>query len=149
MVRALGLIALAIVGGVAVYLLYEQACPTSPVVRIVRSVFPGTWQDEIRRNFGTEPFDSNPWIAAGNREDALVRLRMLPDLVANVLHRGMTRAQVQALLGPERPTDGFVDFQSGYLCGPEYAKFWVDLTWLFIDYDSRQRLRDVVVRIGK
>ena len=85
---------------------------------------PGCW-------FAPHPdhFVQGVWIEADPDGECGSRSAMVDDLLANHLRVGMTRAEVEALLGP--PDD------------PEYGWVlgcWIDCDWVMVEYDSTGRM---------
>ena len=76
-------------------------------------------------------FVQQVWVAANPESDCGTRYGMVDDLVANHIHRGMTRGEVTALLGqPDDP-----DY--GYMLG-----CWIDCDWLTVEYDANDLVQE-------
>lgn len=75
-------------------------------------------------------------------EEDPVRLRMVDDLLRRHPLRGMTRAQVVALLGEPRPTRYFREYDLVYWLGPERGWLSMDSEWLVVRLDSRGRVAE-------
>jgi hypothetical protein len=79
--------------------------------------------------FRRRAFDRRAWQAAGPDAD---RTDMIDDLVDHVLRVGMTRSEVDALLGPATRTEKFREWDLVYWVGPERSLFSIDSEWLVI-----------------
>ncbi len=66
---------------------------------VLSIVFFGWWTMKDRFVFGDAPFDPVRWMAAATVHDSCDRGDMVLDVQKRVLHRGMSRNQVSALLG--------------------------------------------------
>jgi hypothetical protein len=103
--------------------------------------------DDIREYFGRVPFESAAW-RDGERidfEDS-VRLRMVDDLLRRHHLVGMSKAEIDELLGPPTETGGFAGYDYAYLLGPERAFFRTDSEWLVIKFDQGRVVEARVVR---
>ena len=84
-------------------------------------------------------FDSARWRSAAQDGDPMwpTRLRMVDDLLAGGHLEGLTREQVQAMLGPADSTDKWPDWNLVYHLGPERGSvFRIDSEWLVIRFAS-------------
>ena len=79
-------------------------------------------------------FDAAAWRAAG-REDS-TRTGMVDDLVRSGRLRGLTEAEVTALLGPPPEVSYFHEWDMVYLLGPCRCLFPIDNEWLVIRLDE-------------
>jgi len=88
------------------------------------------------------PFDAHAWrsIERGRGRD---RIRMVDHLLISGALEGKTRAQVEALLGPDDTERGtgwgrgyFSNWGSVYWLGPERGFFSIDSEWLVLDYGA-------------
>lgn len=68
------------------------------------------------------------------------RAEMLDDFLAQHRLKGMTRAEVVALLGEPTPTDKWDGAHMIYVLGNDGSYFGIDHAWLLIDLDARGRV---------
>lgn len=68
-------------------------------------------------------------------DEPYVRGRMIDDLTANVLKKGMARQEVVSLLGAPTETNKFRDHDLVYYVAPEKG-VGIDSRWLLIDFDK-------------
>lgn len=92
------------------------------------------------------PFNSSVWKA----NEAIysiesIRLRMVDDLLKSHPLIGLTRAEVEALLGPADETEYFNSFDMVYVLGPERHPFAVDCEWLLIKLDPGGHVSEAVL----
>ena len=86
-------------------------------------------------------FDRAVWVdEAQVYGDDPVRVRMLRDVKANILKKGMARDDVVGLLGPKTDTPKFSKHGLVYYLGPESGAISVDSQWLVIDFDDADKL---------
>lgn len=89
--------------------------------------------------FRRQAFDSRTWRSSIS-EDA--RIRMIDDLVDDVLRVGMTSAEIAALLGPTPQTSYFGDRDLVYRLGMERSLFSIDSEWLVIRFGPEGRVTE-------
>tara|TARA_R110002072_G_C7729652_1_gene515643 strand:- start:310 stop:699 length:390 start_codon:yes stop_codon:yes gene_type:complete len=90
--------------------------------------------------FRRRPFDSEVWrVPPGWKED---RLRMVDDLLDKKLLVGMTRPEVDALLGPETETSKFNSWDLVYWLGMERGILAIDSEWLVVRFDTKGKVSD-------
>jgi hypothetical protein len=66
---------------------------------------------------------------------------MVDDLVASRALEGLTRREVESLLGPREVTDKWGDWDLVYLLGPERrGLFRIDSEWLVIRFNGDGRV---------
>jgi hypothetical protein len=89
------------------------------------------------------PFDQAVWIAnPDSTELDPIRLRMVDDLLAKHNFLGMTRKQIDDLLGPRAPTDKFRDWDLAYWIGPERGSIRIDSEWLVFRFDKDDKVKE-------
>ncbi len=95
------------------------------------------------------PFEQKVWLAeVESRERDPMRLRMVDDLLKNHDITGLTRQEVETLLGPPTQTSYFYSWDMVYWLGPERGGIRIDSEWLAIKLDPagvvthRQLVRD-------
>ena len=83
---------------------------------------------------GRKEFDAAAWRRArvtGDHE----RIRMVDDLIDSGKLDGLSRDDVEALLGPDEQGSGFfAEWDAVYWLGPERSLFSIDSEWLVIRY---------------
>lgn len=89
--------------------------------------------------FRRRAFDSQTWRAAGSEDD---RIRMVDDLVDDVLRVGMTRAEIEGLLGPVSQTSKFADWDLVYRLGMERSLMSIDSEWLVVRLGAEGRVTE-------
>ncbi|MFZ4682023.1 MAG: hypothetical protein ACOYMS_05950 [Terrimicrobiaceae bacterium] len=83
------------------------------------------------------PFDQTVWKAnPGSTERNPIRLRMVDDLLSKYKFKGMSRKQIDDLLGPSAPTDKYSDWDLVYWLGPERGRIRIDSEWLVFRFDD-------------
>jgi hypothetical protein len=89
-------------------------------------------------------FDSAAWKARSIDDGPMwpTRLRMVDDLVAGNLHRGVPRAVIEELLGAPDKTSYFRDWDLVYRLGPERAFIRIDSEWLVFRLDAGGRVAE-------
>ncbi|MFO0994184.1 MAG: outer membrane protein assembly factor BamE [Hyphomicrobiales bacterium] len=80
-------------------------------------------------------FDGQVWKQAENTNDP-VRIFMVDDLLATHDLIGMSRSEIDALLGTPPKTPFFSDYQYVYWLGLERSYIKIDSEWLFIKFDQ-------------
>ena len=63
-----------------------------------------------------------------------IRLRMVDDLLERYTLKGMSKKQIDELLGIPKPTGYFRDYDYVYWLGPERGTFPIDSEWLVIKF---------------
>jgi outer membrane protein assembly factor BamE (lipoprotein component of BamABCDE complex) len=92
---------------------------------------------------GSKRFDQAAWLdSARAYSRAAVRGCMVDDLLRKRPLYGMTRPQVQALLGVPPATDYFETYDLVYWLGPERGMISIDSEWLVIKLDTGGRVSD-------
>ena len=81
------------------------------------------------------PFDSNKWKTAANEEKP-VRLRMVDDLLSRYKLQGMSREDIEQLLGKPPPTNYFREYEYVYWLGPERGFISIDSEWLCLKFSK-------------
>lgn len=71
-----------------------------------------------------------------------MRIRMVDDLLQSRNFRGMTRAQVTAILGESDQTAYFSDWDMVYWLGPERDWFSIDSEWLVLRFDDSKKIAE-------
>ena len=82
-------------------------------------------------------FDREAWISA-NVDASHTRKQMVKDLLQRHSLKGMTRAEVIALLGPAERTDKWAGYDLVYVLGPH----GIDFDWLIIKLGPDGKVRD-------
>lgn len=77
-------------------------------------------------------FDSGQWKAENRRDAEGVRVRMVDDLLRRQVLVGMSRVELESLLGVPPPTEYFREFDYVYWLGPERGAFSIDSEWLVV-----------------
>jgi hypothetical protein len=83
------------------------------------------------------PFEHEAWLADTDERQG-ARYLMLDDLFAKHPLVGLSRNDLEALLGPikrRNPSTGW-----SYYLGPEPSPFGVDDAWLLVEFDSSDRV---------
>ena len=98
---------------------------------------------------GHTTFVRSEWMdTTMSRGKLAVRGCMVDDLLEKHELRGMTRAEVVALIGePDRP-DIFADYDMVYLLGPERGLIGTDFEYLVMKVDKASRITSVELRSG-
>lgn len=89
--------------------------------------------------FRRRAFDSQTWRAAGSEDD---RIRMVDDLVDDVLRVGMTKDEIEALLGLPTQTSKFRDWDLVYRLGMERSLFNIDSEWLVVRFGAEGKVTE-------
>ena len=101
--------------------------------------------------FNRMPFDSALWKTEEmvESEENPVRIKMVNDLMSRYELKGMSRKEIDELLGVPRPKNYFKDVGMEYVywLGPERRAFSIDSEWLGIKFQNNvvteaQLLRD-------
>jgi hypothetical protein len=82
-------------------------------------------------------FDSALWKGG---EDEGVRLSMIDAMLLTHELRGLSRGEVDALLGPPTDTDYFSSWDLVYWLGPERGFLGIDSEWLVIRFGKDDRV---------
>lgn len=77
------------------------------------------------------PFDAVTW-RQGDTLNNPIRIHMVDDLLRHTVVVGMSRAQIDDLLGSPSTTSKFKDYDYVYWLGPEPGLISVDSEWLVI-----------------
>jgi hypothetical protein len=77
-------------------------------------------------------FDSASWKAENRRGAEGVRVRMVDDLLRTHKLVGMSRGQLEGLLGVPPATEHFREYDYVYWLGPERGLFSIDSEWLVV-----------------
>jgi hypothetical protein len=77
-------------------------------------------------------FDQAVWKAENTHAAKGMRIHMVDDLLRKHPLVGMSKAQVDDLLGVPPPTDYFRDYDYVYWLGPERGAFSIDSEWLVL-----------------
>jgi hypothetical protein len=87
-------------------------------------------------------FDPTVWRDKSLDGEALwpTRLRMADDLIADKRLDGLTRVQVESLLGPGDRADKWQGWHLVYHLGPERGMIRIDSEWLVIRFDPSDRV---------
>jgi hypothetical protein len=86
----------------------------------------------VRDYAGRTVFDSASWKAENRQGAAGVRVRMVDDLLRTRKLVGMSRAQLEDLLGVPPATEYFREYDYVYWLGPERGLFSIDSEWLVV-----------------
>ena len=81
-------------------------------------------------------FDSAKWKAENQGGPQGVRVRMVDDLLRKHRLVGMTREQVDGLLGVPPHTNYFREYDYVYWLGPERGFISIDSEWLVIKFEK-------------
>ena len=91
------------------------------------------------------PFDAAGWRARSLDHDTLwpTRLRMIDDLIERKELDGLTRRQIEVLLGAGDTTSKWREWDLVYHLGPERrGLFRIDSEWLVVRFDSAGRVSE-------
>jgi len=89
----------------------------------------------VEHYFSSISFHSQVWKRAENTNDP-ARIFMVDDLLASHQLVGMSRADVDTLLGMPPKTPFFSSYQYVYWLGPERSFIPIDSEWLGIKFDK-------------
>ncbi len=96
--------------------------------------------------FSPLPFVASWWNVDFARGTVLkTRYRVADRLVSSGRLRGLSRADVLALLGIPPETDKFRNHGLVYVLGPERGLMSIDYEWLLVDFDSAGKVSNVAV----
>ena len=91
-------------------------------------------------------FDHEMWLS-GTRDDISVeapRLRMADSLVEQGILVGLSRTQIDTMLGPQTSTQKFrPEYDYVYWLGPERSYISIDSEWLVLKLDSQGNVSEV------
>jgi hypothetical protein len=90
------------------------------------------------------PFDTEGWRNPQSDHD---RLRMVDDLVDNVLKVGMSAEEVEELLGPKPETSYFRRWDLVYHLGMQRSFFAIDSEWLVIRLDAEGKVTEFKIAV--
>ncbi len=82
------------------------------------------------------PFEPEAWKRENSEAAAGVRVTMVDDLLKSHRLVGMSRPQIEALLGVPPPTPYFSDYDLVYWLGPERGAFSIDSEWLVVRFSK-------------
>ena len=100
----------------------------------------------LDQSFVQQPFDAAKWrqnVESGGNDPT--RLQMIDDLLRRYSLQGMTRHEIEALLGKPPKTDYFRDYEYVYWLGPERNFISIDSEWLGLQFDASDRVSAVSV----
>ncbi|MFL6300656.1 MAG: hypothetical protein ACJ71N_08635 [Terriglobales bacterium] len=89
----------------------------------------------IKERIQRIPFDSVTWKANPDCGSDAKRIRMIDDLLAKRDLKGMSRVEVEGLLGESNTEGYFKDYDMVYCLGPERGFVAIDSEWLVIRLD--------------
>ncbi|MBS1999377.1 MAG: hypothetical protein JSS86_23785, partial [Cyanobacteria bacterium SZAS LIN-2] len=93
------------------------------------------------------PFDSTVWKESlKSKSSDQVRLNMVDDLLSKNKLVGMSRADVEKLIGKPPPTEYFSEYQYVYWLGPERGFISIDSEWLALKFKDDVVIEATVVR---
>ena len=100
------------------------------------------WPGVSERLYATH-FDSRSWIEnGGQNSDWPARLRMVDDLLETHELQGLSRAELESLLGPADETGYFRKWDLVYWLGPERGWIRIDSEWLVLRLDGKGRVSE-------
>jgi hypothetical protein len=115
----------------------------TPVCLFVFCTFWFSYEDYSQR----VSFDSATWKdEASQSQDNPVRLRMVNDLLRRHRLVGITRAEVDELLGVPPQTGYFRKYDYVYWLGPERGFMSIDSEWLVLKFDHDKVIEARLVR---
>jgi len=82
------------------------------------------------------PFDSVAWKRAEESINDPIRIWMVTDLLKRYSLQGMSRKQIDDLLGVPHPTSYFREYDYVYWLGPERGVISIDSEWLGIKFEN-------------
>ncbi|HEY5851687.1 MAG TPA: outer membrane protein assembly factor BamE [Lysobacter sp.] len=91
---------------------------------------------------GPIAFEHSVWLR-GEASPGSPRLRMADGLLRSEVLSGMSRSEVEALLGPPTVTDTFMGSGLGYWLGPERGFIRIDSEWLTLHFDRAGKVSEV------
>ena len=91
------------------------------------------------------PFDGTTWRQENTQPQGL-RVRMVDDLLRQHSLVGMTRGEVNALLGVPPKTEYFSEYEYVYWLGPERGFISIDSEWLALRFRDDRAVEARVVR---
>jgi hypothetical protein len=83
-----------------------------------------------------EPFDAATWRAENTHAATGIRVHMVDDLLRKHSLVGMTRAQIDELLGVPPPSNYFREYDYVYWLGQERGAFGIDSEWLVLKLEN-------------
>jgi hypothetical protein len=103
------------------------------VCAIVATIFAGP----MIKDYATrEPFDAAIWRAENTHSATGIRVHMVDDLLRRHSLVGMTRAQIDELLGVPPPSNYFREYDYVYWLGQERGAFGIDSEWLVLKLEK-------------
>lgn len=91
-------------------------------------------------------FQSALWKSTPATHDfTSIRIRMVDDLLESHPLVGLSRTEVEALLGPADKTPYFRNFDLVYMLGPERGFIAIDSEWLLIQLDPDGRVSQAIL----
>ena len=118
------------------------------VVALFIALVGGVWTyfeltGPMSRCRGHRGFDATAWRDPKQVYSPLaIRGCMVDDLIARRRLKGLTRAEVVALLGEPRPTAYFQNYDLVYWLGPERGWISIDSEWLVFRLDATHRVAE-------
>lgn len=92
-------------------------------------------------------FSSSAWQDTADPEvTADTRRAMLPSLLRDYLHEGMSRTAVIDLLGPPPDSVYFKEYDAVYWAGTEPGLFSIDNQWLVLTFDDNEQLTSIEIK---
>ena len=92
------------------------------------------------------PFDPIRWKNEESNFKKAVRIRMVDDLLKTHTLIGMTKEQINELLGVPPETSYFREYDYVYWLGPERGLFSIDSEWLVIKFENNKAIEAKIVR---
>ena len=137
--KSFGWAKFAIVGGILAALLFS-------IDRFVGlPAIVGYENTSLAEIISREKFARVAWKRA-EKGDEPIRIKMVDDLLRNYSLVGMSRTQIDALLGVPPKTDYFSNYDYVYWLGPERGWMSIDSEWLCIKFKNDQVVEAKVLR---
>ena len=96
----------------------------------------------VRERWHRTAFDSAAWQDVKQVESHdPVRIRMVDSLISSRRLDGISREEVEKLLGKSDDTEYFKAYDAVYWLGPERGFIGIDSEWLVITYDAHGKVR--------
>ncbi|WP_049761603.1 hypothetical protein [Candidatus Korobacter versatilis] len=97
--------------------------------------------DSVKERRHRLPFESRAWNDPAQIDGSdPVRIRMVDDLISSRRLDGLTRNEVEQLLGERTVSDTFAHHSLTYWLGPERGFMGIDSEWLAIDFGTDGRV---------